>query len=139
MSVDLNVYLRRADFPPPDALRELLRHAGDRIVVDPEIDLRTAVGWVGVTLDGVATGFEAYPRAIDDDRRASYRARLARRALPPDAHLEMLETCDFDLNLCCHDTREELAARLVLTAIAEAARGWLSDPQVGSMTTRLGV
>jgi len=133
MSYDFNVYFRRAAFPALPALRERLR---PRLEITDDVDFLTDTGWVNVILDGSPTGFEVYSSPIDEDRRAGYRARLARNGSPPDQHLGMLESCDFDLNVNCK--RNELtAARLVMTAIATMTNGWLSDPQEAS-TVQLG-
>ncbi len=139
MSYDFIAYLRSERFPRLAVVREHLQRAGGRVLIADEIDFTNASGHVGVMLDGAPTGFEVYPSEIDDDERASYRARLERAKAPPDEYLSILESCDFDLTFCCNakDERELTAARLVLTAIAAAAGGWFSDPQMGK-TVRLG-
>lgn len=115
-------------------LREHLSRAGNRVVIEDDIDFLTAGGWVDVRLDGTPTGFEVFSGEIDDAKRARYRDLLERNNHPPDQFLCILESCDFDLNFNCKkDERELTAARLVMTAIATATNGWLSDPQAGTM------
>lgn len=134
MSFDLNAYFRREKFPTLAVLREHLRRAGNRVVIDEDVDFLTDTGWVNVSLDGTPTGFEVYSQEIDLERRARYRASLERDNEPPDRYLGILESCDFDLNFNCKkDERELTAARIVMTAIATATNGWFSDPQSGSM------
>jgi hypothetical protein len=137
MSYDFNAYFRRENFPTIALLREHLKRAGNRVVIDDDVDFLTAGGWVDVVLDGTPTGFEVFSGEVDDDSRARYRARLARNQTPPDQFLRILESCDFDLNFNCKDDREVAAARLVMTVIATATNGWLSDPQ-NAITIRLG-
>jgi hypothetical protein len=138
MSYDFNVYFRRAQFPTLAVLRAHLERAGKRVALDDDTNFLVDQGFMPVRLDGVPTGFEVYSQEIDDDARARYRARLARSQEPPDDYLHILESCDFDLNFNCKsDPREVTAARLVMTAIATATNGWLSDPQQGT-TIRLG-
>lgn len=137
MSFDFNAFFRREAFPSIAVLREHLLRAGNRVVIDDDIDFLTAEGWVDLRLDGTPTGFEVFPEQIDDESRARYRARLERNSKPPDELLDILESCDFELNFNCKDEREVTAARLVMTAIATATNGWLSDPQTGTRV-RLG-
>jgi hypothetical protein len=137
MSYDFNAFFLRENFPTIAVLRAHLERAGNRVVIDDDVDFLVAEGWVDVTLDGTPTGFEVYSEEITDDSRARYRARLERNKEGPDQFLLILESSDFDLNFNCKtDEREVTAARLVMTAIATATNGWLSDPQVGT-TIRL--
>ncbi len=130
MSYDFNAFFRRESFPTIAVLRDHLKQAGNRVSIDDDIDFLSAGGWVDVCLDGTPTGFEVFSEEIDDDSRARYRARLERNKEPPDQFLRILESCDFDLNFNCkNDEAEVTAARLVMTAIATATNGWLSDPQ----------
>jgi hypothetical protein len=137
MSCDFNAYLRSKRFPTLAVIREQLQRAGGRVVIADEIDFTKDTGYVDIMLDGTPTGFEVYSSEIDDDRRARYRARLERAKAPPDEYLSILESCDFDLMFNAKGEREVTAARLVMTAIATAADGWVSDPQTGK-TVRPG-
>jgi hypothetical protein len=128
VSYDLNVYVRQDKLPSGAALRERLERAGCHVDID---DLTSTSGFVPVVLDGVSTGFELHSSEITDRDRGLYRTLLEERGEAPDEFLDILTTCDLDIQLSCRagDSSERAAARIVATALAEAAQGWFSDPQ----------
>ncbi|MGE5180826.1 MAG: hypothetical protein ACM31C_02130 [Acidobacteriota bacterium] len=131
MSYDLNVYVRKDRLPSAAALRERLARAGRGVELRDIDDLTNIRGFVPVMLDGALTGFELYSSDITDRDRDEYRELLKERGEAPDEFLKILTTCDLDVGFSCKasDSRERVAARIVATALAEAAQGWLSDPQ----------
>lgn len=136
MSYDLNTYVRKDRVPSMTALSQELLRAGGRVeIVDVE-NLMTVSGYLPVTLDGAPTGFELYCDEITERRRAAYRRQLERDGATTDKRFEILMACDLDFWFACKasDEREMTAARIVAVALAEVARGWLSDPQTGETT-----
>lgn len=131
MSYDLTAYVRSERLPSMSALAAHLQRTGGRIAIDDLDDVTAMHGYVPVTLDGAPTGFEVYWSEITDERRSSYRQRLARNRETPGEYLEILTTCDRDVGFSCKsgDAREVAAARLVANALASLAGGWVRDPQ----------
>src|SRR5262245_32525219 len=131
MSYDLNVYLRKDRLPSVAALRERLERGNRRVELRDIDDLTSVSGFVSVMLDGASTGFELEASEITDRIRNLYRKLLEQRGEKPDKYLDILTACDLDIGFSCKagDARERAAARIVATALAEAAQGWFSDPQ----------
>jgi hypothetical protein len=131
VSYDFNVYVRRERLPSVAELQARLRAAGDRVELGQIVDLTATSGFVPVLLDGKTTGFELYPRPIDDVQRQDYRGILADNHAAPDQFLQILEACDLDIAFHCRaSNRDEVtAARIVASAVAAAAHGWFTDPQ----------
>ncbi len=133
MTYDLNAYLRRDHLPTASILQASLMRSGHHVVLPNIDDLTLVGGYIPLLLDGTPTGFELYADEITDAQRDDYRGLLKDRGLPSDQFLEILITSDLDIGFACEssDQRQIRAARLVAHALAEAAKGWFSDPQTG--------
>jgi hypothetical protein len=140
VSYDLNVYVCKNRLPSGAALRERLERGPRRVELREIDDLANASGFVPVMLDGTSTGFELFPSAITERDRSLYLKLLEERGEVPDQFMDILTTCDLDIGFSCRasNSSELAAARIVATALAEAAEGWFSDPQTNETISYAG-
>ena len=116
MSIDLNVYLRRASMPSPAAWKQAIREAGFPVDLDDDFDPDSFSGFLPCKLRDMVSGFEYFSGQLSEADCLAV-ARVG---------------SDFSVTFVTHsDLREFACSAAASSVLALASGGMLIDPQSG--------
>jgi hypothetical protein len=117
MSVDLTVYLARANMPTPDRWARAIHEAGFPAELDADFDVDEHTGFLPCTYDGKPGGFEYYASKLEDEEHRD---------------LGLPAGYDFSVTFATHSDMRGLATSIVAAAVlCQITSGRLSDQQAG--------
>lgn len=124
MSVDLDVYLRRASMPKPSDWQEAIRAAGFPVEIDTGFDVDTFTGFLPCKLDNQISGFEYSASPLDPEEARE---------------LEAPAGADFSVTFVTHANLRELAASLAAASVLlPGQRRSSGRPAIGRILFRRG-